>query len=251
MAILIPTLASCKSRMTGGERRFAERLCAKLEDDYYCWYDVPVGGSRLLHPDFIVVHPRRGLLVLEVKDWKLDALNRIDKTSVQLLTARGVVTVLNPLQQARQYLYQILQRLAQDGALLHPAGHAHQGKLCFPYGYGIVLASITRKQFDSTDLAQVLPAHRVICRDEIYETVEPEAFQKRLWDLFPYEFQSVLTLPQLDRIRGLIFPEIRIPAQGSLFHVDGPDDTQAPLVDAQQRGGGELRPEAVGHVGHG
>ena len=67
MADLIPSLNSCKSRMTRGERRFAERLEAKLESDYLIWYDVPVGRKKR-HPDFIVFHPRRGVLVLEVKD---------------------------------------------------------------------------------------------------------------------------------------------------------------------------------------
>ena len=34
MATLIPSIGSCVSRMTGGERRLAERLEAKLDDDY-------------------------------------------------------------------------------------------------------------------------------------------------------------------------------------------------------------------------
>lgn len=68
MATLIPSLDSCVSRMTSGEHRLAERLEAKLDDDYLLWYDVPM-GPRNTHPNFYVVHPRRGILVLEVKDW--------------------------------------------------------------------------------------------------------------------------------------------------------------------------------------
>ena len=34
MATLIPTIGSCVSRMTSGEKRFAYRLEDKLEDDY-------------------------------------------------------------------------------------------------------------------------------------------------------------------------------------------------------------------------
>jgi len=70
--------------MTSGEKRLAQRLQAKLEDDYLLWYDVPVGTSGF-HPDFIVLHPRRGVLVLEVKDWRLDTIRTIDKTRAQLL----------------------------------------------------------------------------------------------------------------------------------------------------------------------
>ncbi len=81
MATLIPARSTCQSRMTGGERRFAQRLEEKLEDDYLVWYDVPV-GTKQRRPDFVILHPRRGLLVLEVKDWKLDTLHDIDRRSV-------------------------------------------------------------------------------------------------------------------------------------------------------------------------
>ena len=65
MAVLIPALSTCTGRMNGGERRLAQRLEHKLEDDYLLWYDVPVGPKQS-HPDFVVLHPRRGLLILEV-----------------------------------------------------------------------------------------------------------------------------------------------------------------------------------------
>jgi len=39
MATLIPSLGSCVSRMTSGERRLAERLEAKLDPDYLLWYN--------------------------------------------------------------------------------------------------------------------------------------------------------------------------------------------------------------------
>ena len=42
MATLIPLIGSCVSRMTSGERRVAERLEQKLDDDYLLWYDVPM-----------------------------------------------------------------------------------------------------------------------------------------------------------------------------------------------------------------
>jgi hypothetical protein len=32
---------------TSGERRFVERLQTLLEEDYLCWFDVPVGPKRL------------------------------------------------------------------------------------------------------------------------------------------------------------------------------------------------------------
>ena len=84
MATLIPALSSCVSRMTTGERRVAERLEQKLDDDYLLWYDVPVGPKQS-HPDFVVLHPRRGLLILEVKDWRLDTIRQASKQTWEII----------------------------------------------------------------------------------------------------------------------------------------------------------------------
>ena len=105
MATLIPSLGSCVSRMTSGERRLAERLEAKLDADYLLWYDVPIGPKQT-HPDFVVLHPSRGILVLEVKDWKLGTILQADKQTWEIMGDNGPKTVINPLEQARQYAHQ-------------------------------------------------------------------------------------------------------------------------------------------------
>ena len=242
MATLIPTRNSCLPRMTGGEKRVSERLEQKLEDDYLLWYDVPV-GLKQRHPDFVVFHPRRGLLVLEVKDWKADTIRHADSTQFTLVTARGLVKEANPLLQARAYALEIGVVLERDPALRHPEGSRHAGKLIMPWGWGVVLANITRKQFDEGGLGEVLPAHLVICRDELYETVDAEAFQQRLWAMFPQVYPVALTLPQIDRVRWHLFPELRVEAGSGQFGLFGPtDEAVRPLeipdlvkvMDAQQ-----------------
>lgn len=208
MAELIPSLNSCVGRMQAGERRFAERLGSHLEDDYLCWYELPI-GKRQRYSDFIILHPNRGLLLLEVKDWKLDTIQSIDHQSVTLLTSNGLKTVGNPLAQVRQCAYLLIDRLQKDPQLIHAEGR-YQGKLVFPYGYGVVLSNITRRQFESTDLGEVLPTHQTLCKDEMVESVDPEVLQERLWNMFKFRFSKPLTLPQVDRIRWHLFPEIRI-----------------------------------------
>ncbi len=90
MATLIPALGACVSRMTMGERRLAERLEQKLDGDYWLWYDVPIGPKQT-HPDFVVMHPRRGLLILETKDWKRETIRRASgQTCVSVGSWRGL-----------------------------------------------------------------------------------------------------------------------------------------------------------------
>ncbi len=184
MATLIPSLNTCRSRMESGERRLAERLEQKLDDDYLMWYDVPV-GALMLHPDFVVMHPCRGLLVLEVKDWRLSTIVQADKDMWQIMADGHPKSVINPIEQALQYAHQIVQALERDPQLVQEGGK-HQGKLIFPWSYGVVLPNISRKQFMDAQLHHAIEPHRVLCQDEMLEAVEAEDLQSRLWDMFPY-----------------------------------------------------------------
>ena len=221
MATLIPALGACVSRMTGGERRLAERLEQKLDDDYLLWYDVPIGPQHL-HPDFVVMHPRRGILILEVKDWRLSTIGQVDKQTWTIVPDGIPKNVINPLEQARQYAHQVVNALERDPQLVQPEG-PHAGKLAFPWSYGVVFANITRKQFMDAELHHAIEAQRVLCKDEMLEDADAEDLQSRLWGMFPYMMRGVMSLPQRDRVRWIMFPEVRVPTQDALF-----DDSDAP-----------------------
>jgi UvrD-like helicase C-terminal domain/Nuclease-related domain/AAA domain len=230
MAQLIPNINTCLSRMTSGEKRLARRLEAYLEDDYLIWYDIPVGRKHR-YPDFIVLHPARGILFLEVKDWRLETIKKITKSRVELLTNNGRVTVANPIEQARQGAYQVINMLSQDSELVAQSGD-HKGKLKFPYGYGAVFPNITQIQLNkalTTEGMHVLPDHLVLCKDEMTETADAEEFQENLWAMFNYTFSQKLSLPEIERIRWHLFPELRIEeSQGDLFIEVGDDDPEVP-----------------------
>ena len=226
MATLLPALSACVARMTSGEKRLAQRLQDKLDDDYLLWYDVPVGPTGA-HPDFVVMHPRRGLLILEVKDWRPTTIQSADKQSWTILPDGVPKTVINPLEQARQYAHQVVDALKRDPQLTQPDG-PHQGQVAFPWSYGVVLTHITRKQFKAAELQHAIESHRVICADEMLEAVDPEDLQSRLWDMFPYMMRGVMSLPMLDRVRWIMFPQVRVQLQGALFD---DADTQAELPE--------------------
>jgi len=210
--------------MTGGEKRLANRLEAKLENDYLLWYDVPI-GQAVKHPDFIVLHPQRGILILEVKDWKRDTIKNADKQTFEILTSNGLKHVINPLEQARQYAQAVTNVLQKDSQLTISTGKL-TGHLLFPWSYGVVLANISRKQFEEGQLDQIIESSRVICQDEMLEGVDAEEFQQRLWNMFPFKFKGSLSLPQLDRIRWHMFPEVRITSTstGDLFGSTSKED---------------------------
>jgi hypothetical protein len=235
MATLIPSLSTCASRMTAGERRLAERFEQKLDDDYLVWYDVPVGPKQS-HPDFVVLHPRRGLLILETKHWKLDTIRSASRQAWEIAPDGRLKVVINPLAQARHCAIQVVTALERDAQLVHASG-PHQGKLAFPWGHGVVFTQITRKQFEDAGLGDAIEPEHVICSDEMPESVDAERFQRRLWHMFPHAFGGVLSLPQLDRVRWIMFPQVRVPTQGALFN-DSDADAEFPdimrVMDLQQ-----------------
>ncbi|KPQ31766.1 MAG: Nuclease-related domain/Part of AAA domain/UvrD-like helicase C-terminal domain [Phormidesmis priestleyi Ana] len=225
MATLIPSHRSCASRMTSGENRLAQRLESKLDDDYLLWYDVPV-GPKCLHPDFILLHPSRGLFVLEVKDWKLETIRSVTPESFEIVTSpQGALKqVKHPLSQARDYALAICSLLEKDPALVQTTGR-YQGKLLCPYAYGVVLPNITRAQFDSAPaLERVIESHLVICQDEMFPSVDSGDFQERLWAMSHYNFGITLESEQIDRIRWHLYPEMRISSKQLSFFDEPPID---------------------------
>ena len=153
MATLIPAITTCKFETTG-ERRFARLLEAKLEEDYLCWYNVPIGPSRL-HPDFIILHPQRGILILEVKDWRLSTIQSISRDETTLLVNGCPIKQKNPLDQARIYAMAVADILKRDPQLVWAEGK-YQGRLLFPWAFGAVLTNISRADFDQTDLGEAM-----------------------------------------------------------------------------------------------
>ena len=112
--------------------------------------------------------------MLEVKDWRLETIGSADKTNVELLTSRGTVRENNPLEQARKYAFEVVRTLERDGQLLFPAGHRFMGRPILPFGFGAVFTNITRKQFDQTDLKEVLAENLCVFKDEMSEGADPE-----------------------------------------------------------------------------
>ena len=96
---------------------------------------------------------------------------------------------------------------------MQPDGR-HQGKTGLSVELRVVLPNITRAQFDKAELAHAIEPHRVICQDEMGEQMEPEALQSRLWHMFPFMMGGVMSLPQMDRVRWIMFPEVRVRGAG-------------------------------------
>jgi hypothetical protein len=73
MALFPQGPTNVDKRCTPGERAVLHQLKRCLGDDHIVWHNVAI-GPRARQPDFVVLGPRQGLLLLEVKEWKLFAV---------------------------------------------------------------------------------------------------------------------------------------------------------------------------------
>jgi hypothetical protein len=221
-----------QSSMTGGERRLAQRLEQKLPDDCLVWYDVPISGGTLQqqHPDFIILDPRRGILILEVTDFQLSTIQEMNKLEWKIrINSKNdqettIKSISNPLEQARRYAHQVNQVLEQDPGLRTP-----RGKLKIVWSYGVVLTNIPRSKFDEYRINETMDPNRVLCQNEMVDSVDPVAFRNRLSSMFPFPMDTTLTQADIDRVRWSIFPEVRMPSRTMMFPV-------VPKTDAVSEG---------------
>lgn len=193
MATLIPDLEDDVTVADAAELRFARHLQA-LPDDCLCWHRAPIGAGQR-HPDFILLHPSRGLLILEVEDWTAGQLCDATALYVQL-TADGTMRRFpNPVHQARVYAHTIMRVLEKDRQSSPSCGH------------GAVLANISRSELQRLAFANNLNPTRILCKEDL---LDPQALQQRLWSLAPPQVSHSLSSGQIAHIRHALFPASRI-----------------------------------------
>lgn len=215
MAVFPQGKTRIRERVRGGEKRVFEAIARQLEDDYTVWHNIPIMGSGR-EPDFVILHPQRGLLILEVKDWRLNTIRDANPMQVELQTERGLVSVVHPLSQARAYAMEVHYLFEKHSELCHPDG-PHKGKVILPWGWGAALTHIKRSDVEgNSNFHSVFEPAKVLLADDLAEDVNPMAFQERLWGMFIVHWRPALTLPQLSLVRGLLFPELRLGEQQAL-----------------------------------
>ena len=206
MAEMIPD--RLPSRASAGERKvFA--LLQQLSDEVIVYYE-PVVADR--YPDFIVIIPSVGLLVIEVKGWFPNHILQANNVEVTISLRGQSETCKHPIRQARDYQHQLMdtaRRHSETAALLQSEG-AHIGRFIFPFGHVAVLNNCTRQQLDERGLSEVFPAGRVFARDEL-EALSPDETIGRLRSCFdPWWAFGRLTERQISILRSVIHPEIVI-----------------------------------------
>ncbi|MBH0174253.1 AAA family ATPase [Fictibacillus sp. 23RED33] len=213
MAYMVPL--TIRSSATAGERLLFHTLKNYLPDDYIVYYEPEIQGRR---PDFVILGPDLGLIVLEVKDYTRNTLYQLNSDDWVISAANGSqATVKNPLKQAREYAFHISNVLKKDKSLIQTEGK-YQFQLKFPFGYGVVFTRLYQKDMVRDNLYSILEPNLTLARDEIdpeNEHFSEELLMEKILDMFivPYRLKEPLTNEEIAAIRYHLFPEVRISAE--------------------------------------
>lgn len=213
MAYTIPE--TIRSSATAGERLVFRTLKDYLPDDYIVYYEPEIRGKR---PDFIIIGPDLGLLILEVKDYTKNTLYQLDRDEWTLVNSNGEqVKTKSPQKQARDHAFLVVDTLKKDKNLVQLEGK-YQYQLKFPYGFGTIFTRLHQKDFINHDLYRVIEPHLTLTRDEVdpeHEAFTEENLLEKIANMFvvPYRLRMPLSQQDIDAIRYHLFPEVRISAE--------------------------------------
>jgi hypothetical protein len=213
MAITIPD--TIRSSATTGERLFFRTLKTFLPDDYIVYFEPDIQGKR---PDFVIIGPDLGIVVLEVKDYTKNTLFQINHDEWHIVTTSGDQAVIkSPMKQARDNMFHVVDVLKKDKDLVQLDGK-YKFQLKFPYGHGVVFTRMFSKDFIKEGLYSVIEPSLCLTRDEIdpdKEGFSEEILVEKISNMFvvPYRLKANLTLDDINAIRYHLFPEVRISAE--------------------------------------
>jgi hypothetical protein len=210
MAQIIPDRIPKTS--TAGEKLLFNTLKEYLPEEYVIYYEPEINGKR---PDFVIIGPTLGILVLEVKDYKKETLVELNHEEwVIQYGNREITTVKNPLKQARENAFHIANFLNKDKSLLRWEGEL-KGKLKFPYGFGTVFTGLKQEHFIRDNLFHIIEPKFVLTREQIdpkEEGFSKEVLLHKIHQMFiiPIQRKTFLSDEDIKTIRYHLFPEIRI-----------------------------------------
>ncbi|MGD6853931.1 3'-5' exonuclease [Bacillus infantis] len=213
MAITIPEMI--RTSATTGERLLFRTLKTYLPDDYIVYYEPEILGKR---PDFVILGPDLGLVVLEVKDYTKSTLLQLNADEWHIHARNGEQAVVkSPLKQARDYMFHIVDALKKDKDLVHLEGK-YRFQLKFPVGYGAVFTRMYTRHFIEEGLYSVIEPGQCLTRDEIdpaQEEFSEEILMEKILNMFvvPFRLKEPLSFEDISSIRYHLFPEVRISAE--------------------------------------
>lgn len=210
MAIIIP--AQIDDKAMPGEKKIFNLLREALDDKYIVYFNPIISGSIPVNPDFIILGDDLGVVVLEVKDYTTDTIREINQYKFVIGTNGQKISIKNPYVQVKRYAETLKDILDKNPQLINHEG-PYEGQLKFPYSYAVVFPYLSKTDSEKIRLNSVIPNQCLFLKEDMrYASGDfsERDFLKKLRNTRRASFDFELSHEDIDTIRGVLFPEIRV-----------------------------------------
>ena len=212
MATMIPD--DIEQFTTDGERQVYQFLStvAKPDSRFISWYTPDIDGKE---PDFIMFYDEVGLVVFEVKDWTLRQIRDANPNVFNLEIGGDITQRENPLHQARGYFLRLMEKIEADGKLLSDDPMFH-GKSKVPINCGVIFTNINKLEYEEKGLGKVIGSDKIFFWNDLsaysdfHNDTSGNKFRAILKEKFPPLFKFTFSPIDLQNLRDLLFPEVRV-----------------------------------------
>ena len=188
-------------------------LLKRLGDDCFVYFEPHLRNRR---PDFVVVIPDVGVLVVEAKGFSADQIVRVTPDRITLDTSEGRKAKTHPEGQARDYAFRLIKGLHDHPASKHIIRQSgpHRGSFAFPVSWIVAYCNITRAELDDRGLDQCFPANRNVTSDVLvkWSQFDEVALRAALKTYFDPWWQHSMSWFEATLIRNKFY-QIIIPKQ--------------------------------------
>ena len=175
--------------LTSGENKVLEilkKLYSNVEHDVYIYSQQVISTRR---PDFVIIDPKRGISILEVKDWSKGYIKSVNKRKVELVDK----TCDNPNIQVSGYKSII------SGSLFNKGCESITEEEISPV---IIFTSLSNKSQEYQELSMLFTSNiRYIFKEDLNKLSIDDLFHKN---------QFLNAQNELNLIRLALFPELEI-----------------------------------------
>lgn len=195
-------------------------LLNRLGDNCFIYFEPHLRGRR---PDFLVVIPDAGVLVVEAKGFLVDQIIHATPDRITLDISDGRKAGKHPQDQARDYAFRFMKALRDHPAANHilRTSGPHLGSLPFPVSWIAAYCNITRDALSERELDSCFPPSRNVFRDEMKKwcTLDEPELRSALKGYFDPWWPHSMSWFEVMLIRNKFYPII-IPTQSGNYRCE-------------------------------
>ena len=212
MAKMIPKdIKQLPPNTTVGEKALFRTIEKHTPDEWICYVGQSIRKIGKT-PDFLLIGPDLGVLILEEKSLSIDQIKKF--TTEKWTAVRNGVPVVedHPLRQARGYVEKAVQLMLKVKRLTNS-----NGKLKFVYRHGCVLSNIHEEELThasypnfETPPMETFEPDLVICKNHLpSKRTKQSDFAERLKKMTQIFSFKPLNDGDIQSIRSALYPEVR------------------------------------------